>query len=210
MPTSVFDEFVAEIDAGRIWRVKELSNFRALAMLHSGGTYEESIARAAVVIAYSHWEGFWSDCIDAYMRFHTKLGRRPVLVNRNFLIGMLGSGFRSLKDRNFSDEAKREFVSEIFTGLKADFTAVGTEEIRPRSNFDFKRLTYCANYLNLSIDALQKYRNKIDAEVVGWRHSIAHGEAPDIDRTAVREHLQLVETLTGLVQDAFLDNAARI
>jgi len=207
MVTSAFDDFVKEVDAGRIWRVKELSNFRALTSLHSADTYSDSVSRAAVVIAYSHWEGFWSDCLSAYITFRTKEGRRPILVNRNFLIGMLGNSFKRLKDRNFSDEAKMEFVGSVFAGLNGNFAAVGTEEIRPRSNFDFKRLSYCANYLALDISPFQKYRNQIDAEVVGWRHSIAHGDSPTIDMTAVAGHLNLVERLTELIKDAFLNRA---
>lgn len=135
-------------------------------------------------------------------------GRRPILVNRNFLLGLLGKNFQSLRDRNFSDEAKKGFVDAIFGALRSDFTAVGVDEIRPRSNFDFKRLAFCASYLDLDIAPFQRYRNQIDLEIVGWRHSIAHGDNPQIDRSAIARHLTAVEELTSLIKDSFVDHVA--
>src|SRR5690606_7457982 len=101
------------------------------------------------------------------MKYRTHEGRRRVLVNRNFLIRIHGADFNRLRDRNFSDIAKKDFVDSIFSALKADFTAVSDKEIRPRSNFDFARLEYCADYLDLDVSSFQPHRNKIDKEIVG-------------------------------------------
>lgn len=208
MPSTAVVGLIASLDAARIWRVRELSDFRALTAMHGASSYNSAIARAAVVIAYSHWEGYWSDCIEAYLAFRILEGRRPFLVNKDLMLGVLDAEFSSLRDRNFSDVSKRQFLRSVFAAMKADFTAVRPSAFKPRSNMNFERLLYCAETLRLDPAPFQRHRNQIDKEIVGWRHSIAHGDNPSIDMTAVAQHLSLVESLTALTKDAFLDRAA--
>lgn len=206
MRSEAYDQYLAELDADRIWRVKEISNFRSLIANQTADHFRECLGRAAVVMAYSHWEGYWSECVKAYIAYLSKRYPRPVLVNRNFIVGMISSHFDRLRNRNFSDLAKKEFVDGFFAAVKGDFLSLTTNEFSPRSNLNFERLKSCAAYLDFDISPFQPYRNRIDHELVRWRHEIAHGGLPPINHGNMDDHLDFSEQLTRLIQDLFIDN----
>ena len=72
-----------------------------------------------------------------------------------------------------------------------------------RSNLDFAKLRHNFKILDLEIEPIQRYRNKIDRELVGWRHRVAHGDSPQLSTIDGAEHMSLVGEVMALVADAF-------
>lgn len=78
-----------------------------------------------------------------------------------------------------------------------------------RSNLDFSRLSSNFILLDFDISSLQKFKIKIDKELVGWRHGVAHGNPPDLDAVNVGTHIELASELMMIVSGLFQEEILR-
>ena len=119
------------------------------------------------------------------------------------LMAALHGDFESLKDRNHSDEARFEFVTALRAKIDSEFKDIGSSLVEARSNLNFGRVTWCFTVLGLDLTPLQRHRNKIDRELVLWRHSIAHGDQPDLTAMDINSHVDFASTLLVELADQF-------
>lgn len=72
-----------------------------------------------------------------------------------------------------------------------------------RSNLDFSKLS--SNFLVLALDIapFQVSRLRIDKELVGWRHGVAHSNPPDLTAVDVTSHISFASELLLTVSDSF-------
>ena len=94
------------------------------------------------------------------------------------LVGALHADFESLQDRNYSSVARQAFVKNLRTRIDCGFDAVNGTIVEARSNLDFARLAENYGILNFDLSTMQKVRNRLDKELVSWRHAVAHGDFP--------------------------------
>jgi hypothetical protein len=160
-------------------------------------------SKAVVVLAYAHWEGFYNDCVKSYLKFLTALGGRIRDAEWMMLVGALASSFQTLQDKRHSDEARREFVGRLQSIIDCGFDEFRTEVVLSRSNLDFNKLR--GNYQILGFEAadLQRFRLKIDYEIVRWRHQVAHGDEPDLSAMDIDKHVDLIAELLLILADHF-------
>lgn len=50
---------------------------------------------------------------------------------------------------------------------------------------------------------MQRMRNRLDKELVGWRHAVAHGDSPDLTEFDVQDHIEFTSSLLMLIADQF-------
>lgn len=198
------DDFFDDIDAARSLRVRELSEIKR----HFGGSSAASDpmgvqSKALVVLSYAAWEAFYNECVDAYCEFLQNQGKRISDASWKMLVGALVAEFDSLRDRNHSNVARRHFVEKLQERLVCDFTMFDRTTVKARSNLDWDKLDQNFQLLDFDPTPFQQYRNRLDKEVVGWRHTVAHGDAPNLGRLDAADHISLVARLMMLASDTF-------
>lgn len=197
------DDFFDEIDLARVRRAKELSEVkRTFGRMTNGDVYGVA-SKAVVVLAYAKWEGFYNECVRAYIRFLIETGGRVRDTDWLLLVSAFHSDFESMKDRNHSLESRRKFVENLKTKIDCGFDAVDTTVFEARSNLDFARLSQNYQMLNFDLTSMQRVRNRLDKELVGWRHAVAHGDSPDLTTMDVEAHIDFASSLLVMIADRF-------
>lgn len=197
------DDFFDEIDLARVRRAKELSEVkRSFGRMTNGDVYGVA-SKAVVVLAYASWEGFYNECVRAYMRFLIEKGGKVRDTDWLLLVSAFHSDFGSMRDRNHSLEARQKFVENLKTKLDCGFDAVDVTLVEARSNLDFARLSQNYALLGFELANMQRIRNRLDKELVGWRHAVAHGDSPDLTTMDVEAHIDFASSLLIMVADRF-------
>ncbi len=163
-------------------------------------------SKALIVLSYAHWEGFYNECVQYFVAALKKSNKKVGDVSWALLVGLLKPGFQRLRDRNHSSEAESQFVNDLRSVIDRDFTEFDINVISSRSNLDFKKLRQNFEILGFDLGPFQRYRIRIDKELVGWRHSVAHGDEPDLLSVDLRHHIKLVQDLLLLLSDVFQQN----
>jgi len=191
------------IDAARTRRARELSEIK-----HKFG--DDRVpdptgvnSKAVAVLTYANWEGFYNECVRIYVQFLTECGKKVRETDWMLLVGAFVRDFEALRARNHSNHAKRQFVSDLKARLECGFESFDCATIEARSNLNFERLAQNYLTLNFDITALQRFRIRIDTELVGWRHSVAHGDSPNLSALDVADHVSFAARLLILVADSF-------
>jgi hypothetical protein len=192
-----------EIDLARIRRVKELSELKRLFAMATGSDPLGIQSKAVVVLSYASWEGFYNDCVTTYRHFLSDQRVKVVDAGWFMLVGALSSDFESLRARNHSRDAKRDFVEKLKERLECQFDQFDISTIQARSNLDFGKLSSNYALLGFDVGILERYRVRINKEVVGWRHGVSHGNAPNLNGLDVSNHVDFVGEFLALVADQF-------
>lgn len=156
-----------------------------------------------MVLSYSVREDFYNECVDIYCRFLATVSKSIADVSWNMLVGGLRAELDALRDRNHSSEARLEFVDRLKTGVFRRCDQFDGSVVMARSNLNFDRLRHNFQILDFEIRPIQVYRNRIDKELVGWRHRVAHGDSPQLSTMDGAQHISFVGDVMVLVADAF-------
>ncbi|MBU2533708.1 MAG: hypothetical protein KKB37_13280, partial [Alphaproteobacteria bacterium] len=104
---------------------------------------------------------------------------------------------------NHSLESRQNFIRNLQTRIESGFDAVEGKIVEARSNLDFARLSENYGLLNFDLSTMQNVRNRLDKELVGWRHAVAHGDSPDLTKMDVEDHIAFASSLLILIADQF-------
>jgi hypothetical protein len=198
-----FEACLAEIDASRISRSRELSDIRSEFSVGKADHRLPLYSRAAIVLAYANWEGFFNDCVRSYLRFQTERNVPVRDVDWRLLCGVLESGFDRLRDRHHSIRARLEFVENLAPAIEHGFDQFDEKILLAKSNLNFERFSHILYILGIDVSPFYRHRNWIDKELVAWRHSVAHGDQPDLSSLDIERHIEKVDSLLLDVSDAF-------
>lgn len=197
------ENFFDAIDTARIQRVRELSEIKRIFVAASDTDPLAIASKAVVVLTYANWEGFYNECIRIYLDFLEGMKIKVADANWLMLIGALSADFESLRDRNHSLEGRREFVMQLRNRLVCGFESFDRNVVMARSNLDFGRLSGNFALLNFDHSKLQRSRIRLDRELVGYRHGVAHGDPPDLSAVNVSDHVNFAAELMLAVSDLF-------
>lgn len=197
------DKYFDDIDSARVRRAKELSEIKRLFGQPAASDPFGIASKAVVVLVYANWEGFYNECVRAYLDFLREKGGKVRDTDWMLLVSALHADFESLRDRNHSLEARQRFIASLQVRLECGFDAVDTASVEARSNLDFARLSQNYLLLNFNLSSMQRLRNRLDKELVGWRHAVAHGDSPDLTTMDVNAHIDFASQLLMLVSDNF-------
>ena len=197
------DAYFDEIDIARARRAKELSEIkRSFESLSSSDTFGIA-SKAVVVLTYANWEGFYNECVRTYLNFLRDKGGRVRDKDWMLLLSVFYADFDSLRDRNHSLESRIKFIKNLRERLNCEFDELDSTVVEARSNLNFSRLKQNYLLLNFDLTSMENSRNRIDKELVGWRHAVAHGDSPDLTTMDVSAHVEFVSKLLILVADHF-------
>jgi hypothetical protein len=195
--------FLTEIDSIRLRRAKELSEIKVrMSELDSVAQFGIQ-SKAVIVLSYAHWEGFYNDCISLYIDFLREERKSVSDVSWPMLIGLLQPDFQRLRDRNHSQLATVAFVRRFEQAMRSDFSGFDKEIVSSRSNLDFSKLKDNFEVMGFDCSPFLRWRLKIDNELVRWRHSIAHGDDPDLSAVDIKGHIAFTQDMLLALSDRF-------
>ena len=156
-----------------------------------------------MVLTYANWERCSDECLQAYMQFLQEQGKN-ITKRWMLLVCAFHREFKSLEnEENHSAEARRDFVERLRSRLECDFKQFDPSPIAAKSNLNFERLAYNYSLMNFDLKPLQKFRIRLDKELVEWRHRVAHGNSPDLSAMDIADHVDFAARLLILVADNF-------
>lgn len=195
--------YLDKLNLDRIWRLRELSDLR---MLHGKAVEKrekEATSRSIVVLTYAHWEGYCSSCASTYIDFLESQGVAYSALPPNMLLGALCKALDSYRDTADNLISWRKLVNAFQVAHGSVASKFDHSVIKPRSNLNFDRLRFIHEIIDADLTPFQKYRLKIDKELVEWRHLVAHGEMFVLKDDAAVSHTRLCEELMFLTKDTF-------
>ena len=201
MPT--LEQYLDEIDSSRAHRIQELSEIKRIFGASLDADPFEVRSKALVVLSYAVWEGFYNECVEIYCRFLEEQGKRIADVSWNMLVGALAADFEALRARNHSGSAQLEFVRNLQAKIPCGFESFDKSVLKAKSSLDFDKLRQNFGVLDFEIESMQMYRNRIDKELVGWRHRVAHGDSPGLLTLDAARHISFVGDVMAIVADSF-------
>lgn len=203
------DRYFDEVDAARSQRAKELSDLKRI-MSSAGGHDPFGLrSKAVVVLCYASWEGFYNECITSYVKFLSEADIKVKEANWFLLVGSLTAEFEALRARNHSSESKRLFVEKLKEKLECKFEDFDSSVVQSRSNLNFEKLANNFLLLDFEIGDFSRFRIKIDKELVGWRHAVAHGNPPDLSSLDISRHVDMTSDLMLRTADIFQQGMLR-
>lgn len=204
-----FDKYLGEIDLARMRRVKELSEVKRHFGARVGGEGAGVFSKAVAVLAYAVWEGFYNDCARVYVDFLRASGKKVRDIEWMLLSGVFERDFSMLRGKEHSSRAKREFITNLRKRLDCSFEEFEPTTIMARSNLDFRRISENYEVMNFDLSSLQAVRNRLDKELVAWRHAVAHGDSPDLSELDIANHIDFVSDLLTRISQAFQEAVVR-
>ncbi len=197
------DTYLSAIDSARLQRVKELSEVKRMFRTVSAVDPRVIASKSVVVLAYANWEGFYNQCVGYYLDFLCDLNIKVADASWLMLVGALSGDFDALRAKNHSLNGRREFITQLKSKMDCRFDLFDRSVVMARSNLDFSRLRASLALLNLSELPFNPIRIRLDKELVGWRHGVAHGDSPDLSDVNVSEHIDFTDELMLLVSGTF-------
>ena len=194
-------QFFDEIDLHRARRIREISTLKVLCSYHSPTVLSNVLKKSFIVGCYGHWEGFYNECVDAFVSAAIKQNLEVKDVSWSLMVGVFESDLRSVKDRNHSRESHVELIESLRTKSGSKFDRFDRTCIKSRSNLNFETIRKNFNLLDVDCSGFERFRLKIDRELVGWRHSIAHGDEIDMSLVDIKTHADLTSELLILVSN---------
>ena len=197
------DRYFDAIDAARVRRVRELSEIKRQFGADTEGDPSNVRSKAAVVLAYASWEGFYNEWVEIHVAFLTERGGKVRETDWMLLVGAFNADFECLRAKNHSVDARHQFVANLKARMECGFDVFDRATIQARSNLDYKRIARNYSVLNFELSSLQRFRIRLDKELVGWRHSVAHGDLPDLSALDIAEHVDFTAHLLSVIADCF-------
>jgi len=193
------EDYLLKIDHARVSRAKELSNMK----MKYASSKDYLDHKALIVLSYAHWEGFFNECVDIYIDYLQLCRIKVKDISWSMLCGVIKSGLYSMRDRNFSHESLVEFSSKLEKYQDETFDVFDRTVVMSKSNLNFVRLREVFELLKFETAAFNRYRIKLEKNVVSWRHAVAHGTSPELEDFDAKSHVQLVLDLLLLLADRF-------
>lgn len=200
-----------ELDAERIWRLKELSILRKkllTGIVRNGVVTGDDLAllRPCITMIYAHWEGFVKAAASAYLEF-VAMQRLP---HKEML-----PPFLALAARRYASEAGA-------TGAEADRMIISFYRdhaekrgyipykggVDTKSNLWFNVFQEIYNSLGLPWQNYELKQKLIDTKLVSKRNAIAHGRYIDVKTADVEELFDEIIELMDKIKEQLFDAAS--
>lgn len=183
-------EFRSELEDSLTWRITEYIALKNLIKDNKN----VSVVKSLVVMLYAHFEGFFKDCMEIYIKYVNSSARLLKDFNDSIIAASLSREFSSFEDMNrkckelTSPPPSEDYLHKFHRRKELTITF--------NSNYLHKQIRIKENVINtksnLSYDVFQANMfilgldyNKFDSEktninrLVNLRNSIAHGSQKD-------------------------------
>ena len=166
------------IQAERSWRRKELTNIKSL-VYSSREVHNHTIIRSAVLLLYSHWEGYVKKVFEGffcYLNFKS-LKHKDLKVN---LIALSSSKeiTHNLTHKKYSSYLKS--VKFILEDCSEKTFKINVDDcVDTRSNLNVEVMNELLSMLGINTEYFSNNILHIDIRLLKYRNAIAHGERTD-------------------------------
>lgn len=186
------------IDAEYVWRYREIIILKDILYKNKmKPKVESSLARALVILSYSHWEGFVKYAASYFFSYLSFIA----LSRDQMAPEMLASCIQHLCDNRKAADAINEIL-RCLNNPKYKFNYVESILTSAESNLNYDVLLKISTNMGLDISSLDTKRARLDMVVLGRRNDMAHGEKTNVDydygievSNAVIEFMQDYKTL---------------
>lgn len=178
------------------WRVNEIANLRS-GIVNSSTLRRIVLMRAAVPLAYAHWEGFVKRSATFYASYLSELGLRYSDIKPCFI----GLGVMSMVQTLESIKRKLTTASSLVARIRAfDEQAVSIklwQAVEDIGNLDFALFSEISDFLAINSAPYATKKVFIDERLIATRNRIAHGERLEVDEIAV---FSMFDEVIGLLR----------
>lgn len=199
------------LDAEIGWRRVELSSLKA-ALRQSQGPAQDAAARAAVALAYAHWEGYVITASRALLRYVIGLRLKYGELSDAYLALCLAGSLTQAEQSTRRIRLHIDVVTLLRgSGDRAVFPSP-ERAIRAEGNLKSDKFDDIVTRLGLDATAFELHYNWLDAELLRRRNDIAHGAIGYTDKEFGQNALETVNDLltrfrtatqNGLVLEVF-------
>ena len=167
-------EVLSELDEEFAWRRKELTVVWGDV---KSAKYEVKPAhmRAATAMLYAHWEGFVRAASETYVSFVSSKRLRHTQLCDGFFALALRAKLNELASQN-DVAAHINFANFLRNGLDSRAKISQLRAIQTGANLSSRRLKSIILTLGLDYSPFELKENMIDAQLLNWRNTIAHGK----------------------------------
>lgn len=190
------DDLVQKVADDLIWRRKELTDLRALVEGHQAGIRSRVVVRGAVALLYAHWEGFVKKVGTYYVEYVSSQRLSSRELAPNFVGLILRAKF---KEMGVSEKAARgnRLADFMCNGMDVRARVPFKDVVDTQSNLSSNALIDILDTLGLDSGQFATRFKFIDAQLVGPRNHIAHGEALTL---TAEEYLCLHDDVLALIE----------
>lgn len=186
------------------WRKKELTNLRNNIRTATSKSQATSL-RAGTVLLYAHWEGFIKKAAETYLRFVRSHRLRLNQLDTCFLALALKQKIADFKSTPKST-SHIEFVTFMYSSLEDRAQISEDNVIKTNSNLNYATLKELLTTIGIDCTTFSTKENLIDAKLLKYRNTIAHGQHLQVDRDEYeilyREITRMLEEINNRIQNA--------
>lgn len=197
------NELQEAIDEDIAWRKHELTNLRNLTQ-SAKGKIQKSLTRCAIMVLYSHWEGFVKKAAQIKIIFLSTQGYKYNELANSF------SAFAALTEfKGNIPTAKFEAIVKLTSGLDLNQSMPhdAYKQIDAKSNLNSDTLKEIALKTCINYDKnFQLKENLIDSSFLNLRNKIAHGERVDVEFEDFDNLYQEITALMNLFKNLTLNS----
>lgn len=203
------EDLQRQLDAESAWRKRELGTLEA--MLSTARVHEaEMLRRAAVALAYAHWEGFVKAAGESVLRYVAE----QKLTRANINDALLASSL-SAKLRNAAAAKKNQMLVEVISDLRSSLTerCIVKTSVATASNLNREVFDDVMRGMGIDPESVWSARPGVtdidlDDRLLRRRNNIAHGAwlAPEDDEC--RSIVDAVRSLIDATSVAYSNFAA--
>lgn len=190
------DDLVQKVADDLVWRRKELTDLRALVESHRTGVRGKVVVRGAVALLYAHWEGFVKKVGTYYVDYVASQRLSSRELAPNFVGLILRAKF---KEMGVSEKMARgnRLADFMCNGMDVRARVPVKDVVDTQSNLSSTALIDILDALGLDSSQFVTRFKFIDAQLVGPRNHIAHGEALSL---TAEEYLSLHDDVLALIE----------
>lgn len=200
------EEVSDALDQESAWRKRELGTL-GLMIQHAREHERSLLQRAAIALAYAHWEGFVKTSVEQVLGYLSRQGLKLKDVNHGLLVLSVEA-----RVRHDSSSMKRETMLSLVDFLRSnlDQSCKIERKIDTKSNLSIEVFT--GIFAGLGIDPALVFESEpgttdidIDERLLHRRNAIAHGTymVPPQDECQVM--IAAVQALITVVSDCLID-----
>lgn len=190
------ENLIDKVSADYIWRIKEISEYKAFVTSSLTPEHKQRIlCRAGVALLYAHWEGFVKKSSSYFLEFVSMQRLTISEINSNFVTLMLKNKIDSLSEtKKYSafDDIATLLLHAPTSQAKIPFKNV----VDTKSNLSsviLKEIMWC---LGLDYHPFASKEKLLDQRLLSRRNHIAHGEIMPIEKS---DFLDLADEVLGLM-----------
>ena len=179
-------EFRSDMEDALSWRVNEVIALKNVLRNDNKGP----IVKTLIVMLYAHFEGFFKDCMECFIKFINSSGLELRLFTDALIAASLDKQYSAFEDRNrkckelVSEPPAEEYLhrfhrrKELTQKFMSDYLnkriRIGDKVVNTKSNLDYAVLQENLYILGLDYNFFSNKQESIN-RLVALRNGVAHG-----------------------------------